>query len=401
MPYIEKLDYDDDLSNEQKKVYNFSLNNNLLIKGAAGSGKTVLALMRAKQLENQGKSVLFIVFNNVLSSFTKMAHSVYDLKKTQVMQIQDMTYNILGYRVFNDKDLSDSEVKTLTSKLQFDHVIIDEGQDFYMNTYKRIFSNLGSIFTVCCDMKQSIYRTDFDEAILPSIFPNIDTKNLEFTYRNPRQIMELTYHFYFQVFKEEAMGTDITCYNQQSGKIIRYSTDDELGMVKTLIKNRGINTVGIFLPRGKEIVPLFQSRLNEKGCKNMETWWNGKNRKAADNPDFFNEKPKLIPYWSAKGIQFDTVILPFLDKSYEDHTKKNLFNNDWPKEWKALFVAMTRARKNLFLIRTSNFLFPYENYLMDEHIEEKGEIHKKRKFRITYKGNSARSKTSNDDNLPF
>tara|TARA_B100001964_G_C14207616_1_gene588895 strand:+ start:142 stop:1347 length:1206 start_codon:yes stop_codon:yes gene_type:complete len=401
MPYLEKLDENDDLSIEQKRVYNFALDTNLMIKGAAGSGKTILALMRAKQLEDNGKSVLFIVFNNVLSSFTKMARETYGLNKTKVYQMQDMTEKTLGFRVYDPEDLSDDQRSTLTAAYNFDHVIIDEGQDFSISMYKNFFSKMGSKFTICCDTKQSVYNVDFDENILSVIFPGLEEKNLEFTYRNPQQIMKLTYHFYYEMFQEEAMGVDITCYNEQSGKVIRFSTNNEIDMVKNIIDNRGINTVGILLPRG-EIVSLFVSRLKEKGCNNIETYWSGKNRDEPDNPSFRNENPKLMPYWSAKGIQFDTVIIPFLDRSYEAHTKNDLFNRSWEKEWKALFVAMTRARKNLFLIRTNNFIFPYELYLDDDLIEERGQTHSSRRYKITYKNDPVKpSPPIDDDDLPF
>ena len=59
-PWIEVPD-SSELSKEQMDVYEASLNNNIMINGAAGSGKTILAIYRAKQLEQDGKKVLFIV----------------------------------------------------------------------------------------------------------------------------------------------------------------------------------------------------------------------------------------------------------------------------------------------------------------------------------------------------
>ena len=52
-PYIDIPD-SDDLSNEQREIYGYGLSRNLIINGAAGSGKTILAILRAKQLADSG-----------------------------------------------------------------------------------------------------------------------------------------------------------------------------------------------------------------------------------------------------------------------------------------------------------------------------------------------------------
>ena len=46
---------------------------------------------------------------------------------------------------------------------------------------------------------------------------------------------------------------------------------------------------------------------------------------------------------SAKGLEFDTVILPNFNKAFEDIERFNI-------TWKDFYVGVTRAKSNLFLI---------------------------------------------------
>ena len=68
------------LSREQREVYSYSLDSNLIINGAAGSGKTILALMRAMQLVKKNKKVLFITYTKILHQFTLIAAQGHGLE---------------------------------------------------------------------------------------------------------------------------------------------------------------------------------------------------------------------------------------------------------------------------------------------------------------------------------
>ena len=172
-PYIEVPD-DDELSKEQLEVYSHNLDSNLLINGSAGSGKTILAILRAKKLEEKGKRVLFIVFTNVLKAFTQLAMKEFQLKNVKLAKLSDLAKETIGYPKF---DLSDDDRNKLCMKYNYDHVIIDEGQDFTMKDFK-MFSYFGKVHTICCDRKQGIYETDFDIKQLINFYPNIAEKIL-------------------------------------------------------------------------------------------------------------------------------------------------------------------------------------------------------------------------------
>lgn len=69
-----KLPNSTEMSKEQKDIYlNAPLNGNILISGPPGTGKTVIAFLRAQTLASKKKSVSVIMFNNVLTSYTRNA----------------------------------------------------------------------------------------------------------------------------------------------------------------------------------------------------------------------------------------------------------------------------------------------------------------------------------------
>ena len=69
-------------------------------------------------------------------------------------------------------------------------------------------------------------------------------------------------------------------------------------------------------------------------------------KKTMENLDFYSNLPKLMTYHSAKGLQFDIVILPKYDgtKSIEDR--------------KALYVAMTRTMHELYVMYSTSEIKP-------------------------------------------
>jgi len=97
------------------------------IQGGAGTGKTLLAVEKAKRLAKTGK-VLFLCFNRLLRDFLKKEHAtqapgvdfhtIYGLttaRKGQWKTREDITAYLNNYDDFN---------------WDYKHVVVDEGQDF-------------------------------------------------------------------------------------------------------------------------------------------------------------------------------------------------------------------------------------------------------------------------------
>ena len=96
-----KLPNSTQMSKEQKDIYlNSPLTGNILISGAPGTGKTVIAFLRAQSIAKQKKKVTVIMFNNVLTSYTKNAsNDEFDVQ----------TFHKWSYSWWNSLDLGDGE----------------------------------------------------------------------------------------------------------------------------------------------------------------------------------------------------------------------------------------------------------------------------------------------------
>ncbi len=151
----------------------------LLVRGGAGTGKTVLALQKARMLADEGKEVLLLCYNELL------AKKIQKTLERGCCNVQAMTFfrfcaETLGAtkdqyakHVNNSKLYEEIMPQFLEKKLDdtpldFDAVIVDEGQDFTPIMWRvilRLVKPEGQ-FYVFYDPEQNIFR---DELHLPDM----------------------------------------------------------------------------------------------------------------------------------------------------------------------------------------------------------------------------------------
>lgn len=115
------------LLDSQARVLNFLQDQKTaVINGAAGTGKTLIAIERAKQASRSGK-VLFLCFNSLLKE--DVAKRCKDFPEIDVYTIPGYACKVHGS--------SEPNYSALTEKLMehpeifpYNHIVIDEGQDF-------------------------------------------------------------------------------------------------------------------------------------------------------------------------------------------------------------------------------------------------------------------------------
>ncbi len=120
------------LLKEQTIVLDFTdQNQTVAINGAAGTGKTLVAVEKAKRLAKEGDTVLFLCFNNPLKEYLEKNHNYKNIYyKTIDKFISEDLCN--GHGVDYDKGLARllELCNNENESLPYKHVIIDEGQDF-------------------------------------------------------------------------------------------------------------------------------------------------------------------------------------------------------------------------------------------------------------------------------
>ncbi|MQG08865.1 MAG: hypothetical protein FI675_00395 [SAR202 cluster bacterium] len=144
-----KLDYVNSFTDNQYNIVK-DQSDRLFIKGAAGSGKTQIALRIAQTALNEDKNILLLCYNQLLGQFLKNIVSTFpkNIKaKIKTYNIDKLLLEIANVTPSNNSEffkstLPDLAIKQLSinnEKYLFDELIIDETQDLLTETNINIF----------------------------------------------------------------------------------------------------------------------------------------------------------------------------------------------------------------------------------------------------------------------
>lgn len=320
--YIRESELDD----FQRHLLLRNLDESMVVSGCAGSGKSIIALHKARQIQQEkGDDYEVIVFTKSLCNYMNSGKEALDLN--------------------NDFDYHWSW-KNRRRSPKSDYIIVDEIQDFTKEEIEEFKNSARKYFYFFGDTAQSIFdglkptQSIRDIAYQASVseFP------LYFNYRLPKPVAKIT---------EDYIGVD-TSYKDATYKsnvdtiprIIQYANfEKQLEAIARIIKTRKLIDVGIFFPRGIEVKNASEI-LTNLGVNN-EVRYNDKVdwTKSKDTLNFDTSNPKLMTYHSAKGLQFETVFLPScnIENNIEGFSKQ-----------KSLYVAMTRTYNNLYILHSGD-----------------------------------------------
>lgn len=119
----------------------------LLVYGPAGTGKTILAMAKIKELEYSNKSYILIIYTKSLKAYIegKMISAGFDNAKGKIYYENEID------------DLHDEELE-----LNYDYIIIDEVQDFPYNKIVSLKRMANKGIFVYGDNKQNLYPIKTD-----------------------------------------------------------------------------------------------------------------------------------------------------------------------------------------------------------------------------------------------
>ncbi len=236
-----------------------------------------------------------------------------------------------------------------TSPRRYRHVVIDEGQDFSPQMVRSLAKAIpadGSL-TLFGDMAQQIYgrRISWKSAGLKV------GKVWEFkeNYRNTRQVAALGLAIsrmpYFKDTPDLVEPVEPKADGPLPALVHCSSVQKELELVRDQVARGSKNQTIAVLYRRRELEPLVVKCLPKAAVRlhrDLTTWQVG---------------PKVYygTYHAAKGLEFDTVLLPFLASSYlPDPEDVKVFGAAEASsgDGKLLYVGVTRAKTRLIMSYT-------------------------------------------------
>lgn len=313
------------LLNEQKNVLNFLEDQkSVIINGAAGTGKTLIAVERAIRFANQGQKVLFLCYNKYLKE---------DLKRKNENPLIDFQ-NIDGYVVNLVGEINYVRANIMLNNnselFPYDHVIIDEGQDFGVESIEE--SNLLQTLYNIIELKEhgSFYffydKLQHVQGVkLPNFMNDFDCKIT--LYQNCRNTINIANASLRLINDRSPKMKDGSIFGPSVKVIFADNQDDTILKLDSLLGGTVTKQDAVILTIGTE----EKSSIREKCIEN-----NG--RLKYRNRYWFTTARKF------KGLEAYEIILLDVDKN-TFITKKNLL---------LYYVATSRARIKLSIIVNIN-----------------------------------------------
>lgn len=325
------------LDDFQRQLIDRKNNKSMVVKGSAGSGKSLIALHKAKQLSAMGSYVI-VVYTKTLRRYFE------DGLKSLKLQ------NVYHYHQWRK------------NKQHVKYMIVDECQDFSHSEIEELKNN-GDLCFFFGDSAQSIMS--FKEGGVQSVEDTarslgVESERLYFNYRLTKGVAQLA----------EKVGNveDLVFQCKRDGEkthlleVLGY--DKQLDRIIETIKNNSLSNVGILLPHntkesgGQLSVEYVKDYFLKKGVP-CEFKYNA-NMDTEMDLDFHSKNPKIMTYWCAKGLQFKDVFVPGCESDFKENTRA------------ALYVAITRCSERLYLAFSGELskIFPPKNDIVYENTDD-------------------------------
>lgn len=325
-----------ELDEDQIRVLMATLDKSCIVSGCAGSGKSVLALIKAQRIQKEkGNDYQIIVFTKALCRYMNAGRETLGLNN-------DFFYHW--------------DWKNRNNCPSGNYVIVDEIQDFSQEEITEFITATNNNFFFFGDTAQSIYEG------LKKTLPVEEIRNLLPQDKRPK-IFELYRNYRLPVTVARVVqhiGIGLDGYDESTyksvetaiPKFINYRNfEEQIRSLTEIIKRGNLSDVGILVPHN-ENVKQVSTLLNkfdmnhEMKYEDRENW-----RNRVDNLDFNTTNPKVMTYHSAKGLQFESVFIPDVAELTDNYERRE-------SEQKALYVAMTRTYRYLYVMYSGTLPYP-------------------------------------------
>lgn len=318
-------------------------NRPIAINGGPGTGKSVVLLWRHINNFNNNKKSLLVTYTRTLALFLSRCCT-----NNEASQNVSTTY------------------RNQQPNGRYSEIIVDEAQDMNKEYYNRI-SKVATV-SYGCDDSQILYHdnsTYFND--LKKIFNDNEEFTLEKNFRNTKRIMV----FAKLAFTEAYITADMLKSLSKNigelpvllisgGNLFDTSNENQDNAILKIISkyHDDDHNIAVLVTSKKQVEYFYEIISSKYHCSMFHS----------DLDDIEIDNIHITTLKSAKGLEFDTVIIPNFHKLKEiqNYTiaQRRLFHLDWND----FYVGITRARSNLFLI--SNTEFQWLDNVVDKQMIE-------------------------------
>ncbi len=343
----------EELTADQLRAVELSVDRHRVIMGAPGSGKTLVLLHRARYLLDRygwpPERFHIFVFTNVLHQYIRSGLEDLDLPKQCASTFDDWCVHyyerFIGRRLPWNAAEKQPDYRSIRAivrqhaagKRLFEAVMVDEGQDLPVEDIA-FLAGVANHVTVALDRRQQIYEEGAEE---PEILGALNLRRgdvaLLDAFRCTEYIVRIASEFLPDPREREALLHQARIGSKDRETPLLYLAadfEDERNRVLEAVRERQLTdrSIALLFPRKRQ-VEGFARWLRSAGIE-VETRKSGL--------DFNSPRPKLLTIHSAKGLTFDSVLLPRLvERSFPGvlHARRE----------RLLYVAITRATRWVYL----------------------------------------------------
>ena len=375
--HMQEIEFDED----QRMLYNFMFGNKrLIIRGLAGTGKTILAAKKATEESNKEKKVLVLTKTVGVGRFLSLLTRSKQFKRNflQISSIDGFVSNLarrLKIDINNPQRLEDEDKRkhfdeylpSVCKKIfeenndkKFDVLIVDEGQDFHKNWYdvlKQMVKDDGHMFLFYDPLQKQISNSMAE--MLNENKDNFPYFNLTANYRNSSTITNFLSKLINKFYSD--VNASYSKFSKFDGKKPEFIVADSFDEIVDKSKNKVLRLISEEKFNGSDIAIL--SDLSMKPAN-----YNSKNSLRANleenDLEVISAREYAMPYIREgyenkitfdsikrfKGLEKPIIILVNLDN--------NLDNEDKMRD---IYSGLSRARGHLIIVSNQQSI----NYLKE------------------------------------
>lgn len=357
-----------------------------ILKGVAGSGKTLVLACRAKYLKKLHPNwrILVVCYNISLSRYLRklleLSGPTAGSSDIEVFHFHGLVKHLTGLDLSRWNGESNEQYDLRVGTILkgeiakgsikgriYDAILVDEGQDFvtdWMQGLTQLLNEKNDSLLFCYDPAQNVFgRTRPNWKSAGFKVQGKRPTELKRSYRNTVEILEVAKSF--ARLENTTAATDdesldlalfpISTNRHGPKPILRHcsNTDEQISFILNTIEeclqneDCRLSDIGVLYPDRKfqDFPQRFAAAFKNKFDSDKLFWVNTRDDKLA--LDLSTESVKLITIHSCKGLEFKVVFLAGLESMPR-------FVHSEDDERKLAYVGLTRAQDVLYIPYTSD-----------------------------------------------